>query len=285
MSTEKHLTSSNHFPANSRIFNRSLEELQSTALAISQSYLAEREKETKKLKRAKEIRRGVKPYPAKSSHKRLKTDTMRSILIRNNNHVNTFSPPSREKEDVYNTVWVPALKERTKLTSLPLQHTAPPPVPPVIKPRNLPAANVYKACRVPIAQAPIPVAPKQVKLPITGHQGSGTCLLLNMSSTKPVVLNKSQILQAVTARRPPAPPAGRSGQSCYNCERLSSCLPYLGYTMRRLSQGQGLLRRSSAGDSLVLLCEVSRVFTLRQTLNTSNFTDMWNLRQGDSHLQ
>lgn len=39
INTKKHLSSSNHFPANSRIFNRSLQELQSTADAISYKYL------------------------------------------------------------------------------------------------------------------------------------------------------------------------------------------------------------------------------------------------------
>jgi len=39
INTKKHLSSANHFPANSRIFNRSLQELQSTADAISYNYL------------------------------------------------------------------------------------------------------------------------------------------------------------------------------------------------------------------------------------------------------
>ena len=39
MNTKKHLSSMNHFPANSRIFNRSLKELQTTADAISKKYL------------------------------------------------------------------------------------------------------------------------------------------------------------------------------------------------------------------------------------------------------
>ena len=37
--TKKHLSASNHFPANSRLFNRSLQELQSQADAISSAYL------------------------------------------------------------------------------------------------------------------------------------------------------------------------------------------------------------------------------------------------------
>ena len=82
-----------------------------------------------------------------------------------------------------------------------------------------------------------------------------------MTSSNPVVLNKSQILQSVTAKRSVAQPETVK-KSCYNCERLASYLPFLGYTMRRTSQrereGQGLLRRSSAGDSLVLLCEVMK---------------------------
>jgi len=40
INTKKHLSASNHFPANSRIFNRSLQELQSTAQAISSKYMA-----------------------------------------------------------------------------------------------------------------------------------------------------------------------------------------------------------------------------------------------------
>ena len=40
ISTKKHLSMSNHFPANSRIFNRSLQELQRTADVISSHYLA-----------------------------------------------------------------------------------------------------------------------------------------------------------------------------------------------------------------------------------------------------
>ena len=39
VNTKKHLSSANHFPANSRIFNRSLEQLQCQADAISSAYL------------------------------------------------------------------------------------------------------------------------------------------------------------------------------------------------------------------------------------------------------
>ena len=40
INTKRHLSMSNHFPANSRIFNRSLQELQKTAEVISSQYLA-----------------------------------------------------------------------------------------------------------------------------------------------------------------------------------------------------------------------------------------------------
>ena len=40
INTKKHLSASNHFPANSRIFNRSLQELQKTAEAISKRYIS-----------------------------------------------------------------------------------------------------------------------------------------------------------------------------------------------------------------------------------------------------
>merc|ERR1712142_799417 len=38
-STKKHLSADNHFPANSRLFNTSLKQLQSQAEAISSAYL------------------------------------------------------------------------------------------------------------------------------------------------------------------------------------------------------------------------------------------------------
>ena len=77
MNTEKHLSSANHFPANSRIFNRSLKELQTTARAISQSYLAE-----KGGRKAKRGRDSTQP-----PNKRIKIEKMRSILRKNNNHL------------------------------------------------------------------------------------------------------------------------------------------------------------------------------------------------------
>lgn len=256
MNTEKHLSSANHFPANSRIFNRSLEELQSTAKAISQTYQAEEGRRAK---------RGRERVPARiTDSKRIRTDKMRSILRKNNNHLKI----SQSKEDVYNTVWVPALRETNQRVHLSLKQTANhalPPMLPTTAPINPPTKNMaaMKPNLVPNAKVPVQVVPKQVKLPINGQQQGGACLLLNMTSSNPVVLNKSQILQSVTAKRSVAQPETVK-KSCYNCERLASYLPFLGYTMRRTSQrereGQGLLRRSSAGDSLVLLCEICGTF-------------------------
>ena len=117
--------------------------------------------------------------------------------------------------------------------------------------------NVYKAPLVPLARAPVLPSPKAVKLPISGIQQNKTCLLLNINATNPILLNKTQILQQISSKpqtrlRTP-PPGTLVGRSCYNCQKLNSYLPFLGYKFRK---HQGTLRRNSAGESLVLLCEV-----------------------------
>jgi len=250
MNTERHLSSSNHFPANSRIFNRSLEELQSTAEAISKSYLQE-EKGNKissnlaenKMKKPKKF----SPYSSKSGSSggnKRQLDKMRSILIKNNNSVKTGITPNREKEkvDIYNSVWLPALKQRIEAGKLRGPSL----------PFKLPTR---KPCHVSLPQSPVQFSsPQHVKLPINGLQ-TGATLLLNMSTSPPVLLNKSQILQAATVSRPPA----AQFQQCLQCQRLSSCLPYLGYNMRKQLLGEGLLSRSR-NNPLVLLCEVCGAF-------------------------
>merc|ERR1719365_264567 len=109
---------------------------------------------------------------------------MRSILRKNNNHLKI----SQSKEDVYNTVWVPALRETNQRVHLSLKQTANhalPPMLPTTAPINPPTKNMA---------AMKPNLVPNAKVPINGQQQGGACLLLNMTSSNPVVLNKSQIL-------------------------------------------------------------------------------------------
>ena len=64
ISTKKHLSMSNHFPANSRIFNRSLQELQRTADVISSHYLAN----SRKAKNCKPTSNFFPPYEHEQSY-------------------------------------------------------------------------------------------------------------------------------------------------------------------------------------------------------------------------
>ena len=67
ISTKKHLSMSNHFPANSRIFNRSLQELQRTADVISSHYLAT-SREAKTSSSSKPTTNFFPPYEPEPSH-------------------------------------------------------------------------------------------------------------------------------------------------------------------------------------------------------------------------
>ena len=277
VSTERHLSSDNHFPANSRIFNRSLAELQCTANAISQTYL---EKERSKAKRAASNPTSSTTL-SPSPNKRRKLETSRSILVKNNNSKSSPAPGRLEntrKVDIYNSVWIPARQERLQSAQAPASNVnhlglplpPPPPSPsprPPIIPLQSPSVrvrglNVYKAPLVPLARAPVLPSPRTVKLPIAGIQQNKTCLLLNINSTNPILLNKTQVLQKISSKPHPhtslrqhlPPPGTLVGKSCYSCQKLNSYLPFLGYKFRK---HQRTSRRNSPGESLVLLCEVN----------------------------
>ena len=313
VNTERHLSSDNHFPANSRIFNRSLEELQCTANAISQTFL---EKEKSKSKRAPAKSSSSTSLSSSPINKRRKVETSRSILVKNNNNNNC-----QKKVDIYNSVWVPARQERLQSPSLvppaspaaatnvyfnhPALRQPPPPRPatprpttprpttprpathrPPVIPRP-PSPSVRVRALMPLGRPQVLPSPRAVKLPITGIQQNKTCLLLNVASTNPVLLNKTQILQKISSKPhpSPAPPPGSSVvKSCYNCQKLNSFLPFLGYEFRKQL---GTLKRFSAGDSLVLLCEVS-MYSVVCGLNTKPsiiLLALWIFCSGVSHLR
>ena len=343
ISTKKHLSMSNHFPANSRIFNRSLQELQRTADVISSHYLAN----SRKAKNSKPTSNFFPPYEHEQSYQASNTsqdynatdaigvqngmtvpndlrvcnptnseavqcNVPASNISQSQNKSKSSSASTREIDRKGHTRCSPYPLVKPSQTGVgsrtPQPRTAAPPLP--LLPNLYPSASaepplVPLASHLPIRQPPVynpppvPVSLGPVKLPISGtsfNNNPNKCLLLNLGPQNPVILNKKQILETVSSRRPPGfgeatvqkssslpkttislPKS--SARPCHNCQRLSKYLPFLGYSWRKLLG----MDKSQVLSSLVLMCEVSYCDSI--PIFMSYFLGLWPVREGDCHLR
>ena len=315
ISTKKHLSMSNHFPANSRIFNRSLQELQRTADVISSHYLAtsrnskptsdflpplEHEQSYQvantipdfnsvdAIQNGVSVPKDIRVYHPTNSEA-VVTNAQASKVPQNKNKSRPSSASTREiarKGHTRSSPYPLPKPSRTGVGSRtpPPGAAAPrPPLPlltnsfPLAEPPLVPLASHLPIREPPVYNSPpVPVSAGPVKLPISGtsfNNNPNKCLLLNLGPQNPVILNKKQILQTVTSRRPPGfgeatvqkssslpkttvslPKS--SARPCHNCQRLSKYLPFLGYSWRKLLG----MDKSQVLSSLVLMCEVSPCF-------------------------
>lgn len=320
ISTKKHLSMSNHFPANSRIFNRSLQELQRTADVISSHYLAtsrnskptsdflpplEHEQSYQvantipdfnsvdAIQNGVSVPKDIRVYHPTNSEAVL-TNAQASKVPQNKNKSRPSSASTREiarKGHTRSSPYPLPKPSRTGVGSRTPQPGAAAPRPPLpLLTNSFPLAEpplVPLASHLPIREPPVynsppvPVSAGPVKLPISGtsfNNNPNKCLLLNLGPQNPVILNKKQILQTVTSRRPPGfgeatvqkssslpkttvslPKS--SARPCHNCQRLSKYLPFLGYSWRKLLG----MDKSQVLSSLVLMCEACGLF-VRETV-------------------
>jgi len=249
VNTKKHLSAPNHFPANSRIFNRSLQQLQSQADAISSAYLCSNAVRKTTLPRPRQSSHPSKaPTPAQLPGNILSKTTNITRFLRDVNN----NPVSRSQPTPVSSICslVPAIKS----------------IPPPIR-----VTNIIRVVPRTVPTNPAPSVPLHpVRRPQVLHTGQQFILPSSLAKyqlvevprpgatviTKiPPIVSKPKLQPAITPKARPikkAPPKLPIVISCYNCQKLARVLPYLAHSRRKLAMSNGRVLDAV----MVLLCDV-----------------------------
>jgi len=257
--TKKYLSAANHFPANSRIFNRSLQQLQSQADAISSSYLSAaarnyslpssshndshlstfqpRSGPGNALKKTANITRFLKDVNRNS--------VIGSTLSTASSSVSTSTKPMVQKASSFlaDNNFIPILQSPCYGDPANNNNSV------VVKSNHLP---VYSIPHHPV-RSPQVLNPNQIYRVVGIPNASNSVIQKNTSVVHPQpklpLCPRPAPKARLTKKSVPKLP---TSSSCHNCQKLSRVLPYLAHGRRKL-----VMSSTRVFDAaMVLLCEV-----------------------------
>jgi len=273
--TKKHLSAANHYPANSRIFNRSLEQLQVQADAISSAYLSSKadrqqnkecaQQSSKELHRTKNITKYLRD---RNNNNVRNTNSDDVIPVMTNLGTSVTNNVINERNFAPSVNSIPVIQPTdSNLPTYPVKRNFPLPIekgspsvftePYPSKALNI-SRNAYQVHRV------MNASQTQNKL-IVPHSVSNYLLPAIPPSRASTVIQKPPLVsprylhtlshrskqmkkvhsKVLTLNLPTL-------TSCYNCQKLSKVLPYLAHNRRKMA----VATKVEVKNSMVLLCEV-----------------------------